>query len=139
MSAEYLTKKYLKDNKINNINVSSAWTEADPEPPYLYTLNRLEYYWCDASEHKQTKITKEFLEDQDLIICMAKHHQDFIEKMWYKSVLFNFVVYGKDEDVLDEWEYEQIHWPIKDLGKYVDKIVDYIHDAIPVLIKRIDI
>ena len=124
MSAEYLTKKYLKENKINNIDVSSAWTEAAPEPPYLYTLNRLAYYWCDASGHKQTKITKEFLEDQDLIICMAKHHQDFIEKIGYKSVLFNFVAYGKNQDVLDEWEYEQSYWTIKDLGKYVDEIVD---------------
>lgn len=135
MSAEYLTKKCIKDNKIINIQVSSAGTVADQEPPFSYTLNRLEYYWCNANEHKQQKITNDVLKDKDFIICMAKHHQEAIKALWYESVLFNFVAYGQKKDVLDEWEYEQAYGSIKDLGKYVDEIVDYIHDAIPSLIK----
>ncbi|MEI8253856.1 MAG: hypothetical protein WCG25_09230 [bacterium] len=44
MSAEYLAKKYIKDNNINNLQVSSAGTIANPELPYLHTLERLEKY-----------------------------------------------------------------------------------------------
>jgi protein-tyrosine-phosphatase len=44
MSAEYLAAKYIKDNKIKNIQISSAGTVAHPETPFSYTVKRLEKY-----------------------------------------------------------------------------------------------
>ena len=41
MSAEYLMNKYLNDNAITNISVSSAGTTAHPQPSFPETLDRL--------------------------------------------------------------------------------------------------
>lgn len=135
MSAEYLAKKYIKDNKIKNIQISSAGTIAHPEAPFSYTVKCLEKYWCEVSQHKQRKAVDEILKDQDFIICMAKHHQEVIKSLWYESVLFNFVAYNKKADVLDEAEYEEKYGSYGNLETYVNSIVDYIHDAMPRVVK----
>lgn len=135
MSAEYLAKKYIKDNKIKWIQISSAWTSANPEYPFDYTLERLKQYWCNASKHKQTKVSQDVLQDKDWVICMAKHHQEVIKSFGYEWVLFNLVAYDHNKDVMDEAEYAIKYWSFGDLSKYVNKIVDYIHNAIPKLIE----
>lgn len=137
MSAEYLTKKYIEDNNILDIMVSSAGTHAHSEAPFLRTLERLSFYWCDASKHQQRKITPGILEEQDLIICMAEHHRQSVRELWFDAVLFNEIAYEKSEDVLDDTEYANQYGPDFDIEKYVYTIVDYIHDAIPFIIKNI--
>lgn len=137
MSAEYLSNKYINDSGIQNISVSSAWTRARPEFPFPRTVKRLNFYWCDASNHQQTKISPELLAEQDLIICMAEHHRQSVRELWFESVLFNEIAYNKTEDVLDDAEYMQIHWPHFDMEAYVISIVDYINEAIPFVIKNI--
>lgn len=81
MSAEYLSKKYIQDHQIKNFFVSSAGTSARPQRPFPRTLERLEFYGCDASGHKQTKISPELLTEQDLIICMAEHHRQRVNEL----------------------------------------------------------
>lgn len=137
MSAEYLTKKYLEDNNIKDISVSSAGTVARIESPFPRTLERLAFYGCDASNHRQTKIISEVLQDQDIIICMAEHHRQSVRELWFDAVLFNEIAYGKSENVLDDSEYMQINWPDFDMEEYVISIVDYIHEAIPFIVKNI--
>ena len=137
MSAEYLSKKYIKDQIIWNITISSAWTKARPELPFPRTLERLNVYWCDASVHHQRKISPEILEQQDLIICMAEHHRQSVNELWFEAILFNEIAYGKSEDVLDDTEYMQINGPDIELEDYVISIVDYIHEAIPHIMEQI--
>lgn len=137
MSAEYLSRKYIEDHQIKNIFVSSAWTKARPESPFSRTLERLHHYWCDASGHKQTKISPELLAEQDLIICMAEHHRQSVNELWFEAVLFNEIAYGKTENVLDDTEYANQYWPDFDLDTYIYTIVDYLHDAIPFVIGNI--
>ncbi len=138
MSAEYLAKKYITDNNIKNIKVNSAGTIAEIQNPFSYTVKCLEKYWCDVSKHIQRKATDEILKDQDFIICMAKHHKETIKSFWYESVLFNFIAYGKNIDVMDDTEYWNKYWFDYNLEKYVNEIVDYIHDAMPNVIKGLD-
>lgn len=138
MSAEYLAKKYIKDNKIKGIEISSAGTIANPESPFSYTIKNLEKYWCDSSLHRQTKLTSEVLEDKDFVICMAQHHLDRVRELLYEWMLFNFLAYGKKDDVMDEAEYEEKHWSYGDLEDYVKTIVDYIHDAMPKIFEWLD-
>ncbi len=135
MSAEYIAKKYVKDNNIKGIQISSAWTSANPEQPFDYTLQRLKQYWCNASKHQQTKVSENILQDKDWVICMAKHHQEVIRSLGYEWVLFNMVAYDRNKDVMDEAEYAIKYWSFGDLQKYVNRIVDYIHDAMPKLIE----
>lgn len=137
MSAEYLSKKYLQDNNIGNIFVSSAGTKARPEEPFPRTLERLHYYWCNASAHHQTKINPELLAEQDLIICMAEHHRQSVKELWFDAVLFNEIAYDKIEDLLDDTEYMNQYGPSFDLEKYIIDVVDYIHEAIPNIIEHI--
>jgi hypothetical protein len=55
----------------------------------------------------------------------------------FEAVLFNEIAYNTTEDVLDDGEYMQINWPYLDLDDYVPTIVDYIHDAIPLIISTL--
>lgn len=137
MSAEYLSKKHIEDSTIKNILVSSAGTRARPQTPFPRTLERLAFYGCDASRHKLRKITPELLSKQDIIICMSEHHRQSVRELWFDAVLFNEIAYGKSEDLLDDSEYAQIHWPHFDMEKYVISIVDYIHEAIPFIMENI--
>jgi adenylate cyclase len=131
MSAEYLAKKYIKDQNLKNIYISSAWTVAHPENPFSYTLKRLQKYWCDANNHVQTKLDENVLKDKDFVIVMAKHHLEMVRSLGYEWVLFNLVAYGKNKDLMDDTEYTCKYGPMWDLEKYVEQIVDYIYEAIP--------
>ena len=137
MSAEYLMKKYLKDQNITDISVSSAGTTAHPQPSFPETFARLTKDGCDASGHIQTKLTSEVLEWKDIVICMAEHHRKVVHEFWYDAVLFNEIAYGKTEDLMDDTEYWEKYGYNYDLWKYVDCIVDYIHDAIPYIIEKL--
>ncbi len=137
MSAEYLSKRYISDNDLHDILFSSAGTIADFQEPYPMTVERLQNYGCDCSQHQQRRITTELLAEQDLIICMAQHHRESVKDLGFESILFNEIAYDKTEDLLDDGEYMQINGPDLDLDSYVTTIVDYIHDAIPFVIKSI--
>ncbi len=137
MSAEYLTKKYILDNNISDISVSSAGTVATIDKPFPMTVERLAFYGCDPVDHVQRKITQEILAAQNIIICMAEHHRQSVNALGFEAVLFNEIAYNTTEDVLDDGEYMQINWPYLDLDDYVPTIVDYIHDAIPLIISTL--
>lgn len=68
---------------------------------------------------------------------MAEHHRKSVNELWFEAVLFNEIAYEKTEDVLDDTEYMNQYWPDFELDKYVQTIVDYIHEAIPFVIENI--
>lgn len=117
--------------------MSSAGTEARFEPAFLQTVERLAFYGCDASNHRQTKISAEVLWDQDLIICMTEHHRSCVRELWFDAVLFNEIAYNKSEDILDDTEYVKQHWPDLWMEKYMIAVIDYIHEAIPFVIGNV--
>lgn len=137
MSAEYLMRSYLLTHDITGIFVSSAGTEADPQSSFPETLARLQMYWCDASAHKQIKLTADLLKEADLVVCMSESHRNVVRELWYDAVLFNEIAYGKWEDLMDDAEYGEKYGYDYDLWKYVEFIVDYIHDAIPTIVEKI--
>jgi len=51
--------------------------------------------------------------------------------------LFNEIAYNKTEDLLDDTEYMQINGPDIEIDEYVKTIIDYIHEAIPFIVKNI--
>jgi len=137
MSAEYLTREYLNESQINWINVSSAGTVANIEEPFPTTVQRLNHYNCDPTPHHQTRVTREVLADKDIVICMSEHHRTVVRALWYDAVLFNEIAYDKTEDLMDDAEYQEKYWIQNDLWPYIIKIVDYIHDGIPLIIENI--
>ena len=137
MAAEYLMKKYVQDHTITDISVSSAWTTAHPQPSFPETLARLLRDWCDASNHHQTKLTADILAWKELVICMSERHRTVVRELWYDAVLFNEIAYNTTSDVMDDTEYGEKYGTEYDLWKYVDCIVDYIHDAIPFIVENL--
>lgn len=67
---------------------------------------------------------------------MAEHHRKSVNELWFEAVLFNEIAYNKTEDVLDDTEYMELYWADLDIDQYVISIVDYLHEAIPFVIKN---
>lgn len=139
MSAEVLVKKYLKDNKIENIEVSSAGIRTEISGDcYPETIEGIKRYGCEPPIDRRKQITKEICKDKDLIICMTTWHQEYVKKLGFDSVLFNEIAYNKKENLLDEAEYgEKYGWDY-DLKEYIYKTIDYIHDAIPLILNNLE-
>jgi protein-tyrosine phosphatase len=136
-SAEYLFKKYVKDMKDNQIEVSSAGIAVIPLNFYKDTKERLEFYGLDISHHKQTQVTKEVLIDKNLIICMTKQHMDYIINLGFSPILFNNIAYGNDEDLLDDCEYVSKFGHLPNEKEFIYHTIDYINDGIPNIYKWI--
>lgn len=137
MSAEYLMKTYLQEYNIQSINVSSAGTEANPEDANPTTIDRLHHYNCDPSKHIQRKISKEILEQQDIIICMWNNHKKITENLWFNCKLFNEIAYNKDTDVPDIEEFLAPGFTEQQKSDYIIKVIDYLYEAIPFLAENI--
>jgi hypothetical protein len=68
---------------------------------------------------------------------MAERHRTVVRELGYYAVLFNEIAYWTTEDVMDDTEYWEKYGYDYDLWKYVDCIVDYIHDAVPYIVQNI--
>lgn len=137
MSAEYLAKHYIKEQNLANLEVSSAGTTAEPQPGFPETFARLRHYGADASRHQQRKVSKELLSTQDLIICMARHHQKTVKELGYTSVLYKELAEHITDDVLDDGEYKKIHGDeLFDLPAFIDSLIDYLHETVPRVLEQ---
>jgi protein-tyrosine phosphatase len=139
MTAEYVMKKYLKDHKLRNILVSSAGTVANPEPILPALFDGLKKIGIDTSKHKQRRLTSKILNENDVIISMAKYHQDFILENFHKdSFLFNELAVGKNDSVLDVNDVMKDWMTNHDaVNVHVLKTLNYIHSQIPHLVDEI--
>lgn len=120
--------------------VGSAGIEARPQPGHPLVAARLREKGADASGHVQRKLTDDLLTGADLVVAMGFDHRDFIRLNFGREVpLFNQICYEKDEPVLDvgeaipDWESRQ-----EEARIYTLRVIDYIWDAIPALLVRID-
>jgi protein-tyrosine-phosphatase len=103
VSAEQSFKKYLIDNGITDWNVGSAGIIAHPEPIDAKILETLRDLGIDNVEHKQRRLTREILDQYDVIVGMAENHIEFIESEFnYKyAILFNELALRKHTSVWD--------------------------------------
>lgn len=103
LSAEQGFKKYLADNNITDWDVDSAGTIATPQPVDPKTLETLCELGMDGSKHQQKKLTREMLNDYDIIVGMAKDHIEFMKTEFdYKyGILFNELASNDKTSVRD--------------------------------------
>ncbi len=137
MSAEYLIKKHLEEIGMEAINISSAGTEVNLQAAHPTTVERLNYYRCDPSNHTQRKVSKEILGEQDLIICMGNNHREVVENMGFDCMLFNEIAFDTSTDVPDIEEFLAPGYTEQQKSDYIIKTIDYLHNAIPLLIEHI--
>jgi len=84
--AEGLLKKMLKQNRIDNVKVRSAGTfglKHAPASPFAIQVARIRN--VDLSRHHSRKLTKEMLQEADLILTMSQEHLDHIKRIDKKA------------------------------------------------------
>lgn len=133
MSAEYCLKDYLKKNKIQDYEVSSAGTGLINIGPLPQTIHALKNKGIDATAHKKRPITEKLIKKQDLIICMAEDHQKIIkEKYGLKTFLFNDLAKNKKTSVQD------IMLSDENKEQKIKKTVNQIHQDTPKIHEKLD-
>lgn len=136
-SAHYILQKILNQKKDTTITVDSAGTRGEPYGMYSETQARLRHYGIETKHHKYKILTQEIVDEANVIICMAHHHQEFIQQHFQRdSYLFNELAYEKHTDVQDDDE-AGVHYGSKGFDAFIDFTVDYIYEAIPYLYKRL--
>jgi protein-tyrosine phosphatase len=140
MSAEYCLKQLLSDRGIKGWRVSSAGIEAMPEPVHPKTLEVLEKLGIQKIEHKQKKLTKKMLEDNDVVVAIAKDHLDFIQlKLRHPRVLlFNELALRQRTSIWDiEDTVKDYKTNRKAVEKQIERTVKEIHRKTPQLFQNI--
>jgi protein-tyrosine-phosphatase len=119
--------------------VSSAGIDAKPQAVHEWVKARLHAKGADPSLHIQRQLTREMVQDADLVIAMGQIHQEFIrDRFRCDAPLFNQVCFGRDESILDVHEalptWEEDHDRAR---AYVWSVIDGIWEATPLLIRRL--
>lgn len=139
VSGHYCLNKYLKDNNISGVNVSSAGICAPKNKKTSENvIANLKKFKIDATSHRSRQFDREILDDADLVVAMSKNHQEYIEKEFSIHVpLFNEIAFNKSEGIADN--NEVIKNPkenMKEFNEYESKIINYINDSIPSFVKN---
>ena len=137
LAAEHALKMMLGEP--SSWRVGSAGIAAKPQMVHEWVQTKLELKGADASAHVQRQVSRNLIEEADLVVAMACNHQAFIrEHFGCEAPLFSRVCFEKDEPILDvhealpEWETE-----LERARLYVWSVIDQIWDATPALISRL--
>lgn len=137
LAAEHALKAMLGAPHIHA--VGSAGIEAKPQAVHDWVQTRLRMKGADPSAHVQRRLTREMVEEADLVIAMGRNHQEFIRERFGRDVpLFYQVCCDRDETIQDvhevrpAWE-EDLDWA----RAYVWSVIDRIWEATPSLISRL--
>ena len=101
--AEALLLRTLKERGVEGVNVTSAGTGAWDGAPasegaYLVGLER----GLDLSGHRARLLTRELVEQADLILTMARHHRARVDELGGEGRVFVLGEYaGRDSDTAE--------------------------------------
>ena len=135
LSAEYCCKDFVSKNLIADIEISSAGIIANPQPILPVLKEQLLSRGIDPSPHIQRKLTQEIINQNDLIVAMAKNHQYAIwDTFGIHAPLFNEICYDKDTSVDDICEKEWYGTKEFEEDVYAIQTAKYIHDSMELFI-----
>lgn len=136
--AEQLLNHYARENDLL-IKASSAGVNASLQEVHPATIEALKKHGLNRINHKKRTITARIIEASDKIVAMGLKHQAYIKKRFnIEALLFKELIEGNKESVKDIKE----ALPGRDLYSqevvsYINEIVNYIHDSIPVFINKL--
>ena len=134
-SADYLFDKYSKMQSSNSYIVSSAGTLGNPVGVYEKTIEMANKYGVDMSAHTYRVLTQDIVDDVDIIICMAHHHQETVKQKFGKeSYLFNELSIGEKTDLKDD---DEAYGEYADLDDFIVETVETIYERIPALYEKL--
>ena len=135
-SAQKLLEKYLAIKQDTRFIVSSAGTQAYPDKPYSYTIQKLKELKVLNLDHQQTRVSQKVLDKQDIIICMTKEHQNFLKQNFNKkSYLYNELAFQEKTDLQDDVETNC--YLDSSLESFVKNTVVRINEGIPALYRKL--
>ena len=98
--AEGITKKHLADIGKEDIIVRSCGTDTLPffEVPGV-VIDIMKEHGVDLSLHKPTRITKELIQDSDLVLVMENYHKEQISSIYpeFKKRVYLLKEYTDDK------------------------------------------
>jgi len=143
MIAEKCLNHFAKQNNLQII-ADSAGTKGSEKGPIDCVIERLRFHGISFI-HKQKKLNRKLLEENDIVIVMNINHKEFIKEKFSVDVpLFNEVAFNKPEGVLD---FDECYPEITDANdkkhrlkvkEHAYRIVDYIYNSMPELVKNIE-
>lgn len=125
MSAEYALKSIAPPG----VEVASAGTETWPDRHLRKDVRaRVSSWGVDCGAHSSRQITREILDDADLVVAMSTDHKEWLMKNFgYDAPLFLEVCTGKQEAFPDLWEVVPDYRSNRDASvAYVNQAVDLI-------------
>lgn len=137
VAAEHGLKTLLGQPSLYRI--SSAGIEAKPQQIHEWVRHCLREKGADVSGHVQHRVTRELLDETDLVVAMSHDHQDFIKRTFERDVpLFKQLCYGRDEPIPDLHErYPNWELDLTVAQAYVASVIDMIWDDIPSLVYKL--
>lgn len=137
MAAEYGLKSLV--GQPSPYRISSAGIDARPQPVHEWVKHCLQAKGADVSGHLQRRLTRELVEETDLIVAMSRNHQEFLQREFGRHApLFKRLCYGRDEPILDlheqypDWERDPVL-----ARRYVVSIIDMIWTDLPSLLYKL--
>jgi len=136
-TAEFCLKYYLSQNPQLHLTSYSAGINAysDISKYSQAHIARMRELGIEVGQIKRTQFLSNFCNEFDLIIAMAKEHQDYFLKEYNKHIpLFNEVYKNENTSIVVSKPDSQ-----DDVETQLCNMVDYINEAIPTLVRNITI
>ena len=127
-TAELCLRHYLNEQDIHDIVSASSGTHSNSDISLLLDehFERMTDLGLDISEFSRVQFSAEFLSEYDVIVAMAKEHQDYIQNEYQEKIpLFNEILKGEETSVVIQGIDE------KEIKAELRELVDYINSAIP--------
>ena len=135
--AEYAMRTHLGPHA--GCRVGSAGIVAKPQTIHPVVQDRLTQNGADPSRHVQRVLTRQLIEESDLVIVMGLDHQASIQEHFGITVpLFNEVAFGLSRPILDlhealpDWEQDR-----QRAHHYIESVINHLWEAAPALIARL--
>lgn len=108
VAAELATKKYLVENKISNVIVSSAGIDlGNFKKIFTAHFDELQKIGMgdEVSKHKQKTLKADSIDASTLLIPMGTDHKVYLEQNFScRIVLFSKLAYNKEESITIDWQ-----------------------------------
>lgn len=135
VTAELCLRHYLTEQGLLHIECASSGTHSNSDVSGLSKehFERMTELGVDISEFNRLQFSEEFLTEYDVIVAMAKEHQDYVQNEYDARIpLFNELHKGEETSIdikgVDE---EKIRAALRET-------VDYINSAIPRFLRALN-
>lgn len=130
--AEGMFKNLIKKHNMEDkFNVSSAGTAVNmPLPASDNAISALKDFELDLTNHMSRMITREMLEESDLVLAMTEAHKNYVLKLMpeAKGKVFTLIEYatdGEKGDIADPYcmDLETYRSCRDEISKYLEMII----------------